>query len=791
MLATTVQSQGDLWPHQHTAVTAVAKQIGQAGRATVVAACGTGKTRIAATVAQMLPVQRVLVVVPTLELLAQTVHAYRVAYPDGAWGRIVAVCSDETITRRHEIDLRAEHAEVIRDPAVLAALTSRRGRCTVATTYASLASVVADAHRNHGLPPFDLVVVDEAHRTAGEQGKAWAVVHDDGRIPAKRRLYLTATPRIITASSREQVQLASMDDEAAFGPVVYELPFAEAIDLGLLADYRVLVSAVAEPEVRDVLRQHPYLRVNGRQVDAATVAAHVALLRAADTYGIRRVISFHSRVSRAGHFAATLPRTASALGRDLQSVWATHLSATHRAAQRREVLDRLRSDQDHLTVVANARLLSEGIDIPAVDAVVFADPRGSTIDAIQAVGRALRRGDQPDKIATVILPVLADPGREPDLLDPRSPYAGVWEVLRALRAHDTRAAAALDELRRQRLDRRPGDPEPALPGWLHADGPPLPDQFVDAITVAAVDVDGVFEQQWQRGLAAASAYRQQFGHLRVLQRWVTAEGFPLGAWINTQRVAHARGRLPAHRVAALDELGMVWDARDEQWAVGYAAAEQYAAAHGHLHPIGTYVTEGGFRLGQWLTSLRRRGDALPQERQDALSRLDPLWNPPWPSDWHRCYLRAKAHYSEHGHVRLPQSYQTPEGYSLGKWLSEQRRRASKLNRSQRDALRRLGLPLDGPSYREQLWQEGIAAAEAFREAHGHLRVPRSFVTATGFKLGQWLERTRRRTSTGTVTPQRAADLERIGVVVAQRRDGDVVRQDLTPLFIADGTANAR
>ncbi|WP_328384404.1 Helicase associated domain protein (plasmid) [Micromonospora zamorensis] len=770
-----------LWPHQSDAVAAATDRLRAGGRATVIMACGTGKTRVGSETAQRLGAARVLVAVPTLELLAQTVHAYRLEHGDQALGRIIAVCSDQTITRRHEIDLRAEHADVTTDSEQLHELCSGKGRRTVFSTYASLPTAVAGAHRDQGLPPWDLAVVDEAHRTVGDHGRAWAAIHDDDRIPARRRLYFTATPRVI-AESGTSLQVASMDDETTFGAVVHQLLFADAIDLGYLADYRVVVSVVAEPEVRDLIRHHPYLTVGGRAIDSATVAAHVALLRAADQYGLRRVISFHNRVSRAGHFAATLSHTALAMGRNPDRLWATHLSAVHPPPRRRQVLDQLRGDDERLMVVANARVLAEGIDVPAVDGIVFADPRGSTIDAIQAVGRALRRGSQPGKTATILIPVLAAPGHDPDLLDSRSPYAAVWEVLRALRAHDSRAGAAFDQLHQRLRHRRPAESAPALPGWLRADGLPLPESFLTAITVATVDVDGTFEQQWLRNMAAAEAYYEQHGHLRVPQRWTTVDGLPLGAWINTQRVARSRGALPEHRIAALDVVGMVWDARDDQWATGYAAAERYAAEHGHLHPPAAYATPSGFRLGWWVTNLRMRASDLSPARAEALRHLDPDWNPPWDRHWQRGLINARRFRAEHGHLDVASSYRAPNGHRLGEWIHRQRRIQARLTPQQRAALTRLGMTWDQPPLRDQMWQRGIAAATAFHVDHGHLRVPRDYTTANGFRLGLWIENVRRRRD--KVPAQRRAVLEQLGISPNTVARGHQESPDLAPTFLS-------
>ncbi|GAA4263431.1 DEAD/DEAH box helicase [Dactylosporangium darangshiense] len=702
---------------------------------------------------------------PTLQLLAQTIDAYRLAIGAAGLGRVVAVCSDRALTRRHALDL---HAEVTTDPQHLHHLAA--GRCTVFTTYASLAGPVAAAHRDHAMPPWDLVVVDEAHRTAGDLGRPWSAVHADAQIPARRRLYMTATPRLITANIGREIQVVSMDDPDVYGPVVHRLSFASAIDLELLADYRVLVSVVAEAEVRDLIHQHPFLELAGRPVDAGAIAAHITLLRAADQYALRRVITFHTRVARAQHFATTLPLTARAVGRDPQRLSSMHLAAAHRPSRRRDVLDQLHGDDDRLVVVANARLLNEGVDMPAVDGLMFADPRGSTIETIQAVGRGLRRGDQPDKIATMIIPVLVLSGQEPDLLGHRSPYAGVWEVLRALRAHDARAATALDDLRGRHRLQQPGQSRPALPGWLHAEGVPLPDGFLDAITAAAVEVEGTFERQWQRYFAAAAAYRHQHGHLRIPQRWVSQDGLAVGAWLNTQRRARAQRRLPDHRVAMLDDIGMIWHVRDDLWTAAYAAAEAYVAEHGHLHPVGTYTTADGVKLGWWLTNLRARSDAIPPERLASLERLDPDWNPPWDRSWHRALIHARRFRQQYGHLNVPWRYKTPDGYGLGEWVRIQRQRSVKLTAKQCDALTAIGMNWGASATREQLWTRGYTAAASYARERGHLNVPRGYVTPSGFKLGEWISNIRQRYKAGKVPEHRWHALRELGILATVSSD---------------------
>ncbi|WP_369395529.1 DEAD/DEAH box helicase family protein (plasmid) [Streptomyces sp. CG1] len=352
----------ELRPHQREAVAATTATLRDHARASVIAACGTGKTLIAArTTARIAPSGRVLVLLPTLDLLSQTIRAWRAA---GRKGTAIAVCS-----ARQALDHEPLGSDVplTTDPAELTALaaSAHTGRVTAYATYASLPAVVA-AHRDHHLPPWDLIVVDEAHRTAGRLGKAWAAVHHDDQVPAARRLYLTATPRIWDADTDQDEDteaLASMDDENLFGPVAYRLTLSDAIDLGLLADYQILVPVITDENLRDWLATGP-----GAGVDGLRLAGHqVAALRAIHDHQLRRVLTFHHRVADARAFATTLHDTAATLPDPLRppDLWADWISGSHTPQVRRRLLLEFASHTDPHTpaVLSNARVLGEGIDI--------------------------------------------------------------------------------------------------------------------------------------------------------------------------------------------------------------------------------------------------------------------------------------------------------------------------------------------------------------------------------------------------------------------------------------------
>ena len=213
---------------------------------------------------------------PTLDLLTQTARAWRAA---GRAGTAIAVCSAEEALR-HDRDA-GHDAQITTSPLQLAAYVGAEQRVSVYATYASLPVLIA-AHRDHALPRWDVLIIDEAHRTAGRLGKAWAAVHHDAQIPARRRLYQTATPRIWASDALDAQPVATMDDTDLFGSVAYRLGHGEAIRRGLLADYQILVPVVADHDVHRLLTDTAELDGEATR----TIALQVALLRAIREAGL-------------------------------------------------------------------------------------------------------------------------------------------------------------------------------------------------------------------------------------------------------------------------------------------------------------------------------------------------------------------------------------------------------------------------------------------------------------------------------------------------------------------------
>ncbi|MER8073444.1 Helicase associated domain protein [Streptomyces sp. NPDC094034] len=746
----------ELRPHQKEAVSAAAAALRDHTRTSVIAACGTGKTLIAArTTARIAPRGRVLVLLPTLDLLSQTIRSWRLA---GRKGTVIAVCS-----QRQALDHEPFGSDIplTTAPAELAALAgqSSTGPVTIYATYASLPAVTA-AHRDHRLPTWDLVVVDEAHRTAGRLGKAWAAIHHDDQVPAARRLYLTATPRIWNPDddpdSDAAEAVASMDDENLFGPVAYQLNLSDAIDLGLLADYQILVPVVTDTDLRDWLATGPGAGIDGLHLAGRQVAA----LRAIHDHKLRRILTFHHRVADARAFATTLTETAAALPEHLrpQELWADWISGSHTPQIRRRLLLEFTShtSPDTPAVLSNARVLGEGIDVPDIDAVVFVDPKNSPVETVQAVGRALRQHPGAGKKATLVVPVYLTPDEDPDDLLGADAYTPLWRTIQALRSHDDRLDARLSDPRTHRPTTPPEDPE----AWLRFDRPTQADEIALALSLRVLAPKSA---EWRRGLAAARRFRHTHHHLDVPQTYEDPTGYPLGRWLTWQRHLHTKGTLDAVRVHALERLGIIWDPRQQAYDRALAHAAAYAARHGHLAAPVDEIHDG-FPLGRWLATQRTRAETLTNQRATSLTALDRWWNPPWPITWQRAYHAARQSLVNNDTASQAQA-----------WIEAQRARFDRLQPEQRGLLKELGsveLP-DAPAVqaegnrlpaRERAFQRGLAAARAFREREGHLDVPQRHieeVEGDSVRLGQWLSNLRRRRT--ALSPNRQEALAELGL----------------------------
>ncbi|MFI6494766.1 Helicase associated domain protein [Streptomyces sp. NPDC050564] len=761
-------------------------------RGQVHAACGTGKTVMAAAAARRLvPHGRMLVLVPTLELLTQTVRAW---YAAGHRGPAVAVCSLQEDPELWDLRVRCTT-----NPIQLA-LWHGTGPVTVYATYASL-GVLAEAFEGvygQQLAPVDLAVVDEAHRTSGSLGKAWADIHDQAVVPAARRLYLTATPRIwqerppsweVTEGVREalpQEMAASMDDETIFGPVLYKLSLASAVARGLLARYQIIVVELQDPVVTPERLRGPERReeeVRGQRLGAL----QAALLRTMADHRLQTTITFHHRTIEAQAYAEGLERVAAKLHADNpqkypKTIWANWLCGEHVPERRREVLGSFATTARR-AVLSNCRVLGEGVDIRSVDSVALLDPKGAPHDIVQAIGRALRQKPGQGKLASLIVPVFLQPGEQPEDMFTSSSYQPLVKVLQGLRAHDEEAIELLaipqDSSTRSKPVTNIGEPpkkdEEESRLLLRFAAPRDPVMVADWVSFNVIDTE---RQDWARGWAALRKFVEREAHARV--PYDHKEGaYPLGQWIAEQRRAYGAGQLNGKRAERLEQLGMAWDAADAQFQESLAAARVYHEQHWTLCAPRT-ATALDKPIGQWLSNLRRPGAlAGHPEREAALQAIDPDWNPAWPATWQRHYTAAHELLREETGLTEPTEVLpgvTVHGMDIGRWLHRQRQHNvwAALKAGQRERLEELGItplppeqeaPVKTPKAALGAFERGLAALAQYKGRTGSVTVPRGHVEAlpdgTEVKLGVFLSNTKTRRS--KLTAQQRQQLAELGV----------------------------
>ncbi|MGW7622496.1 Helicase associated domain protein [Streptomyces antimycoticus] len=852
----------------------------QGARGTIVSATGSGKTITAAACAlECFRDGRILVTVPTLDLLAQTAQAWRLV---GHRAPMVAVCSLENDPVLNELRVRTTT-----NPIRLA-LWAGSGPVVVFATYASLVdredidapegqrkvrgpleAALAGGDRLYGqrMAGFDLAIVDEAHGTAGDLGRPWAAIHDNQRIPADFRLYLTATPRILAAArpqkgaDGQEAEIATMtnDPDGTYGAWLAELGLSEAIEREILAGFEIDVLEIRDPS--PVIGESEEAR-RGRRL----ALLQTALLEHAAAYNLRTVMTFHQKVEEAAAFAEKMPETAAELyvndasddglaaadrlpassvgaefyeleaGRHVppDRVWSAWLCGDHLVSERREVIRQFANGIDasgrrvHRAFLASCRVLGEGVDITGergVEAVCFADTRGSQVEIVQNIGRALRLNrDGSTKVARIIVPVFLEPAEDPTDMVASASFRPLVAVLQGLRSYDERlveqlASRALTSGQRkvhirrdadgrivgaddevgenQEQDDTDGAVESAL---LHFSSPR------NAATIAAFLRTRVYRPEslvWLEGYQALLRWRKEnevTGLYAVpydVETGVgTTKAFPLGRWVHQQRKALRAGELEPRRKELLDlpEAGMVWEPGEEAWETKLAALRSYRRATGHLAPRQDAVWGEGqamVPIGQHMANLRRKGGLgkdpeRAAERAKQLEAIEPDWNCPWPLDWQRHHRVLADLVDADGSLPDIAPGVLMDGDDIGRWLQRQEQPGTwkLLSTEQQERLSKLGIkPTEapsaasavkratkGPSKAQQAFQRGLAALAQWVEREGQRPVPRGHseeISVDGetdpvaVRLSVWVSNTKTRRD--KLTPEQLDALRELGV----------------------------
>ena len=474
------QESFTLKDHQKEAFDDAINGFKKSDRGKLIMACGTGKTFTSLRIAEEIAGAggRVLYLVPSIGLLSQAMREW--AEQKKIPHRYIGICSDTSAGHTNE-DMSLGELEIPVSTDFLSILTKLQENQTdkmtvVFCTYHSLPNI--EALQDAGLPVFDIIFCDEAHRTTGvkrqdEDPSHFVLVHDNERIRANKRLYMTATPKLYTqeAVSRARtnaqqdhydINVFSMDDEKKYGCEFHRLPFSKAVEIDELSDYKVVIFAISERDVNASLRGD----TSGSEININDASKIVGCWRALQNpenkeqgdeslKPLKRAIAFTNRIDESKvlnrYWNEIIEKAIERLPEDQYppdfKCETKHVDGTDHALNRKVRIDWLKNDADGVCrILSNARCLSEGIDVPALDAVIFMTPRKSHVDIVQAVGRVMRKAAG-KQYGYVVLPVAIPDGVDPtDALDDNERFSTVWSVLRALRSHDDRLNAEINRI---------------------------------------------------------------------------------------------------------------------------------------------------------------------------------------------------------------------------------------------------------------------------------------------------------------------------------------------------------
>ncbi len=758
------------FPFQKVAAENVRKALAKGGRAQIVMACGTGKTVTMLLATEALDAQRVLVLAPTLLLVKQLRDEWvSKRRPDREWASL-AVCSDiGDGMDASEIAPAEFGAPPTTNPDEIAAFLKKPGRRVVFGTYAS-SDRIAKAQKKAGVPSFDLAVADEAHRIAGvvavkdKSERSHRVLLEEKEIKAVRRLFATATPRI-TGSKKtrdgDDILIESMDDESRFGKVAHSVTFQEAVKLKRLVPYKLVVTIVTNDEVADVVLNRRFIDVKGKPYAADEVATAIAIRRAYKELGISKIISYHSRVAGAKSFADLITQVP---GRGKSPV-TEHVAGSMPVNDRKQVLNRLAAATEPY-LVTNARCLTEGIDVPALDAVAFADPRKSQVDIVQAVGRAMRKPMGKSKKTTgyIILPVYLT---KKELKDPETAVEGsafepVLQVLRALKDHDPFMARFMAKILVAK-GKKPHQKASGIGEILEVSigdelDKVLAKRIMEAVQLRVVKVSTRSFEYWFELLLK---YKEEHGDT-IVAFGDEFYGAQLGSWV--AGVRSGKAAITIRQREALDQIGFVWRAHDHKRERNIEALQEFIDKNKHADVPALHI-QNGVKVGGWLTHQRvlYREGRLEPERVALLEQLGVTWSP-GDTRWEEQYQELLAFKAARGHVDVPQrsTQKSDQKYAkLAVWINEQRQqlRNGVLPADREEKLAKLNLAWN---VHDAKWERGLAALKKYIKQTGDVN-PKRGVIVDGYALGAWLTAKRVDRRDGKLARGRIGELDQLGI----------------------------
>jgi superfamily II DNA or RNA helicase len=750
--------------HQEEAISDVIKGFQVNDRGQLLMACGTGKTLTSLWISERVDSNLSLVLVPSLSLLSQTLRAW-IANSTESFNWI-CVCSDQSVAKRNRSeDYWIEQVSELGVPVTsdikeIQSFLFEKGKRVVFSTYQS-SPLIAQAQEGERTPSFDLAIADEAHRCAGKVSSAFGCILEQEKIRSARRLFMTATPRVLSnqlkkKATENDIEIASMDDEAAFGKVLHRLSFSKAIKLGLLSDYRIIIVGVDDATVEEKIHKRTIAVVDGdHEIDYSTLASHIALAKSIQDHNLECIITFHGRVSSAREFASKHSKIHDYLidgyANGSKKIAADYISGEMSALQRNKRINQLRSkSEDEICILSNARCLTEGVDVPALSGIAFIEPRSSQVDIIQAVGRAIRHTED-KSYGYILLPVYlgSTVNIEQDVLASR--FADIWKVLLAIKSQDDLLSDTLDRLRLEVGASKEYRKDDYITERILIDLP------ASAIRILGDSLHALLVKEttdnWMEMYGRLLQYTNQHGEPNPGE-----DNIPLKNWVGNQRANYKRGLLSKERVILLERISnWIWDILEHQWNQQYAELTDYVQENKEV-PLTSHPT-----LGNWVAAQRSNysNGTLRDDRITLLEKVEGwVWDPQ-DTYWQVMYQKLVDFMEQTGHACPLQSEP-----GIGQWTSTQRKNYANKCLSQDKVI--LLEELKGWVWdtKETYWQEQYQALFEYTNQHGSACPP---TLMDG--VGKWASTQRGNYARGTLSQEKIELLERLDGWYWNKNDG--------------------
>lgn len=605
-------------PHdyQTDAIETVVNHFKENERGQLILPCGAGKTLTSLWIKEKLQANNTLVLVPSLALLRQIKSNWNEAY-NTKFIRL-NVCSEKDIDSDTDNDIAITHTyeilgNVTTDKKIVASFLQKPDNKVIFSTYQSL-QVVVDALQILPDFHFDLIIADEAHKTAGfsDQNK-FTLVHNNEKVRGLKRLYMTATPRIaspeLKAKHSERIKfLKDMSNPKVYGNEAYRMTFGTAIEKNILVKYKIIAVGVSDTDLKKYIEQNIQLTKTENIKD---YAHNYALNIVMEKYKANHALTFHSRIKLAENFAKRHNKL-------VQDVFSTSISGTQTTSQREIILKAF--EKAEKAVVSNAKCLTEGIDVPVIDIVYYSDPKNSKIDIVQSAGRALRKAKHRNKeMGFIVVPIFHKDRETVEDAIEKSDYKNLITVIRSLCDQDEGLVSEINELAWNKEQNKRNTTFELTFSDEQTDSVLQFEQIKEKLKNSLFNqVIETLKDSWEIHYKEVEEYFKANGNSNIPARHKAIDGFGIGTWCVAQRVNFNKGLLSDSEIKKLKHLNFDFDPYKTLFEIDFLELLKFRETYGHVDvpTMGNYL---GRRVNKY--RLYYRKGTLNQEKIDRLNSI--------------------------------------------------------------------------------------------------------------------------------------------------------------------------